>query len=214
MRHFVKGAPPAEFEAWKAMANDEWQPTYGNLQNPQKRSLHKALLDEQGQVCCYCGRSISLGDSHIEHFRPQEQREDLDLVFENLFASCIRETEPGTPLTCGHAKGQEFDETRHISPLDPECERRFTYSLAGAILPLDDGASYMLQLLSLDHAFLGNRRLEVLKRVFDDAFIASATAAELRLLAQAYRASDETGRRESFGHVVARYAEQLQRGAA
>jgi hypothetical protein len=56
--------------------------------------------------------------------------------------------------------------------------------------------------------------LEVLKRVFDDAFIASATDAELQSLAQAYRAPDTVGRRESFGHVVARYAEQLQGGAA
>lgn len=214
MRHVLKGAPPADFEAWKAKANDDWQPNYGNLQNPEKRHLHKALLDEQGQVCCYCGRSITLGDSHIEHFRPQEQRLDLDLAFENLFASCIRETGPGAPLHCGHAKGHEFDEARHVSPLDPACERRFTYSLAGAILPLDDAARYMVELLSLDIEFLRNRRLEVLRRVFDDAFIASATDAELQSLAQAYREPDAVGRRESFGHVVARYAEQLHGGAA
>jgi uncharacterized protein (TIGR02646 family) len=214
MRHVVKGAPPPEFEAWKAMANDDWQPNYGNLQNPDKGILQKALLDEQGQVCCYCGRSISLGDSHIEHFRPQEQREDLDLAYDNLFASCIRETEPGAPLHCGHAKGHGFDEARHVSPLDPECERRFTYSLAGAILPLDESARYMAELLRLDIEFLRNRRSEVLKRVFDDAFIASATDAELQSLAQAYRVPDAVGRRESFGHVVARYAEQLRVGAA
>ena len=72
----------------------------------------------------------------------------------------------------------------------------------------------MVELLSLDIEFLRNRRLEVLRRVFDDAFIASATDAELQSLAHAYRAPDADGRRESFGHVVARYAEQLHGGAA
>lgn len=214
MRHFLKGAPPSLFETWKVQANEDWQPSYANLQNPEKRRLHQSLLDEQGQLCCYCGRGISLGDSHIEHFRPQELREDLELSFENLFASCIRETAPGSPLHCGHAKGRDFDEAQHVSPLDPTCERRFGYSLAGAILPTDDGATYMVELLKLDIEFLKNRRKEALNKVFDAQFIASATDEELQALAGAYRTPDADGRRGGFSHVLARYAEQLQEGGA
>jgi uncharacterized protein (TIGR02646 family) len=213
MRHFTKGGAPTSFDAWKALSNDDWQPSYGNLANPEKRELHKALLDEQGSACCYCGRRISLADSHIEHFRPQEQREDLALSFENLFASCIRETEPGAPLHCGHTKGHDFEEDRHVSPLDPTCERRFGYSLVGAILPKDNGATYMTGLLRLDIDFLRNRRSEVLTRVFDEEFLASVTNQELASLAKAYRAPDAEGNHESFGHVVARYAEQLLEGS-
>lgn len=214
MRHFVKGAAPASFDAWKAQANEDWQPSYGGLQNPQKRELHQALLDEQGQLCGYCGRGISLTDSHIEHFRPQEQREDLALDFNNLLASCIRETQPGAPLHCGHAKGHDFDEARHVSPLDPACEQRFGYTLTGAILPKDDKATYMVGLLKLDIEFLHNRRGDALARVFDAAFIESATDEELQTLARAYRLPDTTGAYESFGHVVARFAEQMLEGAA
>lgn len=209
MRHYSKRAAPASFAAWKAMANENWQPSYVSLQNPEKRALHQALLDEQGQLCCYCGRSITLADSHIEHFRPQEQREDLALDFENLLASCIRETEPGAPLHCGHAKGHDFDEARHVSPLDPTCERRFGYLLTGTIFSKDDGASYMTGLLKLDLEFLRNRRGAALARVFDTEFIGSATVDELKTLARAYRLPDATGTQESFGHVVARFAEQL-----
>jgi uncharacterized protein (TIGR02646 family) len=212
MRHFLKGAPHPHLEAWKAQANEDWQPNYAKLQNPEKRGLHQALLDEQGWLCCYCGRGISLVDSHIEHFRPQEQREDLELSYENLFASCIRETAPSLPLHCGHAKAHYFDEAQHVSPLDPGCERRFGYSLAGAILPMDDGATYMSKLLKLDIEFLKNRRTEALNKVFDAAFIASATPEELQALAQAFRAPGADGRREGFDHVLARYAEQLQEG--
>ena len=209
MRHYSKRAAPESFDAWKAMANEDWQPSFGSLQNPEKRVLHQALLDEQGQLCCYCGRSITLTDSHIEHFRPQEQREDLALDFDNLLASCIRETEPGAPLHCGHAKGQNFDEAMHLSPHDPACERRFGYLLNGTISPKDEGASYMTALLKLDIEFLRNRRGEALARVFDAEFIGSATVDELNTLARVNRLPDEKGTHESFGHVVARFAEQL-----
>lgn len=213
MRHYSKRAAPTSFDTWKAMANEDWQPSYSSLQNPEKRVLHQALLDEQGHLCCYCGRGIELSDSHIEHFRPQEQREDLALDFENLLASCIRETEPGAPLHCGHAKGQDFDEALYVSPLDPTCESRFGYRLTGDILSKDERASYMTALLKLDIEFLRNRRGEVLARVFDAEFIGSATVDELKTLARVYRLPDTTGNHESFGHVVARFAEQMLDGA-
>lgn len=212
MRHYPKGPQSAALEEWKALANEDWQPTYDDLQNPQKRRLHQSLLDEQGRACCYCGRTISLTDSHIEHFRPQELRDDLALSYENLFASCIRETAPGAPLHCGHAKGNDFDEAGHISPLDPTCERRFLYTLTGSILPSNQGdaqANYMNSLLRLDIDFLRNRRLEVLTSAFDEGFIGSATDDELEALAIAFRQRDADGSLESFGHVLARYAEQL-----
>jgi hypothetical protein len=77
MKHVTKGAAPQEFETWKALANADWQPTYDNLCNPEKRVLHESLLREQGWVCCYCGQAVALHDSHVEHFRPQERRGDL-----------------------------------------------------------------------------------------------------------------------------------------
>lgn len=209
MRHFNKGTSPPRFEAWKAQANDDWQPSYSDLQNPEKRVLHEALLNEQGQLCCYCGREIKLSESHIEHFRPQEQRSDLALEFSNLLASCIRETGPGAPLHCGHAKGHAFDENQHISPLDKACEQRFSYWLDGTIWPKDAQAAYMTDLLKLDIGFLRNRRGEALTRLFDSAFIASATVEELQTLVRAYRQPEAAGKLDSFGHVLARFAEDL-----
>ena len=213
MKRVTKQAEPAVFAEWKAKANEEWQPSYEILQNPEKRILHEALLAEQGRVCCYCGRTISLADSHIEHFRPQESREDLALDYKNLHASCIRETNPGAPLHCGHAKGSDFDENRNISPLGKDCERRFMYlSGNGAISPTekaDDAATYMIGLLNLNVSFLSERRAQALKSVYTDDFLVSASEEELVQLALAFRAPDETGRLMNFGHVLSRYAEQL-----
>lgn len=213
MKGIIKAAEPQSVADWKALANDAWQPSYGALQNPEKQVLHQALLNEQGGVCCYCGRAISLTDSHIEHFRPQETYEDFALDYNNLHASCIRETEPGSPLHCGHAKGNDFDDSKAISPLDEGCERRFIYSaLDGVIHPADrsdEPAAYMVGLLKLDIKFLCNRRTEALKAVFDDEFVSSASDAELAQLAEAYGTPDATGRMTSFGHVLSRFAEQL-----
>lgn len=211
MKHLMKGPSTPEFEAWKALANPDWTPTYDNLQNPQKRALHLSLLEEQGWVCCYCGRSIARQDSHIEHFLPQERYADSALSYENLHASCIRETEPGTPLHCGHAKGADFDEALNISPMDAQCEARFQYTLDGRILASDAAdaqAAYMVDLLKLDIPFLFNRREEEVSRVFDPVFLATATTDELRLLRDAFRRRDDDGRAQSFGHVLARFSEQ------
>jgi hypothetical protein len=81
MKHTVKGVAPTEFEDWK---QGDWTPGYADLQKPEKEQLLAALLCEQGGVCCYCWRSISQADSHIEHFRPRESRPDLALDYANL----------------------------------------------------------------------------------------------------------------------------------
>lgn len=212
MKHVVKDSSPAEFDAWKDHANADWQPTYAALQNPQKRILHTALLNEQGWVCCYCGRSVTLEDSHIEHFRPQHTYEALQLSYDNLHASCVRAAAPtpDRPLICGHAKGNEFNEELHIAPVEPGCEARYLYTQDGGICPADPGdsrAAYMARVLALDESPLRSGRREVLK-VFDPVFLETATIDELMRLRDAYRARDAAGRLLAFGHVAARYAEQ------
>jgi uncharacterized protein (TIGR02646 family) len=211
MKCVAKRMSPQSFEDWKLLANSEWQPRYSNLQTPQKQALHEALLSEQGWVCCYCGRPVGLRDSHIEHFHPQERHVDLALSYDNLHASCIRETAPGIPLHCGHAKGEHLDEALCISPLDPCCEERFVYALDGSIQTrtvVDSGARYMIDLLKLDIAFLRNRRGDAVRRVFDPTFLATTTTDELVALRDFYRRWDDQGRATGFGHVLARFAEQ------
>lgn len=198
---------PDQFEDWKALANDDWQPCYEDLQNPEKESLHSALLAEQAWLCCYCGRKIDRSDSHIEHFRPQESYPELALSYANLHASCIRESAPGMPRHCGHGKGKDFDENLHISPTDATCEARFMYTWDGQILPkseVDEPARYMCRLLKLDIKSLESRRKSVIGNVFDETF----NTDELRLLIDAFRKPGTDGCLEDMAHVVARYAEQ------
>jgi uncharacterized protein (TIGR02646 family) len=211
MKKTIKAVEPETIRLWKAQANEHWQPSYPTLQNPQKRELHLSLLREQGYLCCYCGRRISQEDSHIEHFKPQELFEDLDLSYDNLHASCIRETKPGTPLHCGHHKGNWFDEALHISPLSDGCEERFRYLLSGEIQAnqeTDFSARKMIEILALDISYLKNRREESITRMFDDSFIDTVSDEELLLLIATLR-SLPPEEQNPFDHVVARFAEQL-----
>ncbi len=210
MRFIDKGTAPAAFLAWRDQADEEWQPSYRDLRNPQKQTLKEALLAEQGGLCCYCGRQVSVDNSHIEHFRPQGRYQALALAYENLHASCLRDRKADIPLHCGHAKDEQFDEARQISPLDADCEQRFLYTMLGEIVPTDRDdapAIYMIEILALDSPVLNAQRLDVLSRVFDDAFLATMTSEDLEALTQAYRRRDRDGKMEPFGHVVARHAD-------
>jgi len=181
------------------------------LQNPQKRDLHLSLLNEQGHLCCYCGRRIGPEDSHVEHFRPQELFQTLELDYENLHASCIRQKNPGSPLHCGHHKGNWFEEHLHISPLEEACEERFSYLLTGEIQSAketDPAAVKMIEVLALDIPYLNNRREEAIIRMFDNAFLEAMSDDELLYLMSALRALPPS-QQNPFDHVLARFAQQL-----
>lgn len=211
MKQVFKGSEPASFTQWKASANEEWAPTYSTLQNPEKRDLHNSLLSEQGSFCCYCGRDIDAQSSHIEHFRPQEDFDELALEYQNLHASCIRETKPGSPLHCGHVKSNWFDEAEHISPMEEGCEQRFRYLLMGQIQATnaaDSAAVKMIKVLALDISYLNNRRQNAIERVFDPSFVETASDEDFKTLMTALR-STPLGEQQAFDHVVARFAEQL-----
>lgn len=209
MRRIKKGQEPPSLAAWKALANEVWTPTYRILQNPQKRDLHLSLLMEQGFTCCYCGREIGLDDSHIEHFRPRSRYRDLELDYENLHASCLREVHPGTPSICGHLKDERFDEESFLSPLESGIEERFSYTLTGEAVPQDEAAQTMVDALGFNKPFLTSRREEALQGVFDADFLNSATRSEISNIAIQFRCFGEDGKLRSFFHVVARFADEL-----
>ncbi|RMV69612.1 hypothetical protein ALP05_02189 [Pseudomonas caricapapayae] len=114
-------------------------------------------------------------------------------------------------MHCGHYKGNWFDEDLHISPTEDDCEQRFRYLLTGKIQSTshtDLPATTMIEKLALDIAYLTKRRQEAISGVFDEQFLSSASGAELNHLRDRLR-SQAANNPISFGHVIARYAEQL-----
>lgn len=213
MKYSPKQDPPQLFVAWLEKKNSDWLPTYKSLQNPEMTAVRDALLAEQEYVCAYCGRELpeDRTNSHIDHFRPQAHYKgengstDLTLSYDNFVASCGPPGRKGVPSTCGHAKGNSFNEAAHISPWDPTCEQRFTYGSSGVIVPTDPedaGAVEMIKILRLEDESLAYERSVRIMAI--ETVIASGVSAEAEYRRQK---SATDGKRIGFSHVAARYIE-------
>lgn len=138
MKRIDKQPSPDAFEQWKHTPIDPSGrlPDWSNLHGKRKQEVMRALLEEQGWLCCYCNARIGArrGDCHIEHFRPRSHYPDLKLTYENLFASCQGELPP-EPNHCGHRKRDWFDEDLTLSPLTPDAHASLLYLEDGRVKP-------------------------------------------------------------------------------
>jgi uncharacterized protein (TIGR02646 family) len=165
MKHIIKGAEPEEFTNWKNQANENWTPTFENLSGTEKRAVFEALQKEQGYICCYCECELKDDHFHIEHHKPQHPKdiqEKIDpLDYSNMLCSCQRNIKKGVLRHCGNSKDQWFDETQFISPLNPDCEKKFKFTLDGHIEPAnskDSAATMTLEKLNLKNDKLNSWR--------------------------------------------------------
>lgn len=202
MRFIIKTTEPQEFSDWKAKANDNWIPTWDNLGNPEKQFLLNSLINEQGHICCYCGKSIELGDCHIEHFKPRSHYLALSLDYTNLLVSCNGMT---SNRHCGHKKDNWFDEDKLICPLSPDCESYFEFTSAGEIInvnePDKEAASRETILkLNLNHDNLVRRRRAALKGFLD--IIDALSEDEINLFIDTLDLVDENGKLAPFCFAV------------
>lgn len=88
----------------------------------KKRNLKTFILaNEQFGLCCYCEKSITANNSHIEHIKPKSlDIANLTFDYPNLLTSCegnhFNEIGNNTKNTCGHLKGEDFDEIKFLNP--------------------------------------------------------------------------------------------------
>lgn len=171
MKHIVKQQEPQAFSDWKAMANENWQPTYEDLRGDIKQSVKQALMTEQGYICCYCERRLIDEDSHIEHFRPQNDPQADPLDHANLLCSCQNWIEKGEPRHCGNLKNGWFDEQLLISPLSTNCAEQFAYTGDGKIRaanPAHDPARVTIERLGLGIPKVNALREKAIEPFLDD----------------------------------------------
>ncbi len=124
MKHIVKGIEPQELTDFIAAANPDWTPTYRGLTGIAKSALKESLMKEQGYICCYCERTLTENDSHIEHFKPQNDPGVDPLDFTNMLCSCQKNLPRGDDRHCGNLKGGWFDGTLLVSPMNSSCENK------------------------------------------------------------------------------------------
>ena len=121
-----------------------------------RQPLKLSLIKEQKGLCAYCCGSITEEKSHNEHIEPrhpQKYASGKSLDYTNIVASC------NNPNTCGNKKDNKYDEKQFVSPLDENCEKKFTYFANGAII----GDDYTIGLLNLNAYELKNARKSVIR---------------------------------------------------
>ena len=206
MRGSAKGAEPPELRDWKAeQYRNCIEPEYRNLQQPERGATEESLFAEQTGQCVYCGRGILLNRKqhyHIEHFRPRSKYPNLQLDYANLFLSCGPDSDRGTRTTCGHHKGDWFEETCHIPPVPEVCAERFRFRSLGQIS--GDGspeANKMIGTLNLNHNGLVKDRRDMIEEL-DDALNNGVLP---EVLIQDFLYVDPNGTRPSFANVAIGY---------
>jgi len=209
VRYIRKGSEPQALAEFKAAANEDWTPTYGKLTSTEKDAIRKALLQEQGFICCYCGRRIGAvkDDCHIEHLKTQKDHDQLALEFTNLLASCQPAPQPGAPRPvpehCGHKRGTAKLE---VTPLMPDCEGYFEYRSSGEILPANDAvrsepAKRTIAALRLDVDRLRAARQEAIDEALNGLEALSSAEEILEEIAM-YDAPDTSGRLSPFCFAI------------
>lgn len=201
MKYIKKQTEPASLKEWKEQANENWQPSYDKLRNKLKDSIKEALMKEQGYLCCYCEQELTLNDSHIEHFRPQNDPSVDPLDFSNMLCSCQNQLKKREPRHCGNLKGKWFDENNLISPLDTNCETRFKFTADGYIQPRqeeDNAALTTIEKLGLDIPKLRDLRRQAIEPFMDEML----SNEEIQLFVKGYLSPSNDGKFGEFWTTI------------
>lgn len=179
MKKIAKAAPPDDLNRWRAdNAAIPQNLVYGQAQFPQA-SVLAALLQEQGYLCGYTLKRLSVTSAHVEHIKPQTlcRREDgerecngrarlrEDIDWRNLLA-CFPEPNPATPPDYGAVKKRDWWQPDFVSPLLEDCEQRFLFASTGGVSARanDGAADATIKALALDNKKLSELRETAFKR--------------------------------------------------
>ncbi|MCX6644969.1 MAG: TIGR02646 family protein [bacterium] len=170
MKYIQKGDEPESLKNWKT-ANIGLFPNPGleHLTSGVKGDLKDSLLEDQGDICCYCGISIEDRDSHIEHFESQLVAPSKKLDYENLLASCSGASIPENSIKqeypaihCGHFRKRNED--LKISPLDTNCEEYFAFTYRGRVIPANGAKNKDSVQETIDKLGLNCERLKGMRK--------------------------------------------------
>ena len=169
MRYIIKTKEPPVLLNFKSKYKKKYNSnavfkdiTYDDV----KEELKLILLEEQYHICCYCMRRIKKHNSHVEHIRPQAKFPKETLDYNNLLVSCNGSD------NCGHRKGVWYNEKEFISPLNSDCENKFTYNITGEMNSSDKNATITIAKLNLNSYLLTQARKAAIysSGLFDNDF--------------------------------------------
>lgn len=203
MKYIEKGREPSELSDWRASKDKHRRKPWKKIPKAIKRVVRLALRREQGYIWCYCGCLVSdEEDSHVEHLIPKDKCRELLPNGEQDYANLLisRQRDPArSDAHCGFSKGDWYDEDLMVSPLDPNCEHRFSFPADSSISPAsedDRGAKETISKLRLDCSNLRDQRSEAMNAIFCDDIELSDS--DIEALVSRFQQKDDQGRFEPF----------------
>ena len=166
-----KGKPPKALSeaVAKMKATPDASPDWRLVDSAVKSETLSALLKEQGSLCAYCMRKISLVSAHVEHYVPQSDAkasdESLLVDYHNLLAVCDGFVGNESGLTCDKARG---DKPLYVDPLRHDTLEGIRYRRNGEMYA-DGGHEQVerdLQTLNLNQELLCRNRKAALEGLY------------------------------------------------
>jgi uncharacterized protein (TIGR02646 family) len=162
VKYIRKDAEPHELRVWiNGQIKAKLQYNYEIMPSSEKRLVKESLLHEQGYICCYTGIRISTEKSHIEHLKPRSESKKLgdhdDVSYQNMLAAfpgAFIDEEMTKPTNCPFGAQARKDRPLMVSPLHPNCESRFIFTVTGRVRPAnpsDVSAEQTIEQLGLNH---------------------------------------------------------------
>lgn len=208
MKYIQKNSPPPEFVSYCQCATASYAGLRGRKSLYKK--VKKSLAQDQGFICCYCGRRISgeHSDTQIEHLyaKGTSVYEEMQLDYEtNLLACCDggkQERSNGTirkeDLYCESLKG---DTILPVNPLNIECENKFLFSDDGEVIGVSKDAEVTIKILNLNSPVIKNMR----KYAIDNYSLFPPLDWQTEL--DRLKRKDANGKYEEFCFVLQQYIE-------
>lgn len=162
MQYIIKGNEPNELIEYKKTPGIG----FDNLDKEVSLAIKQALLQEQGYICCYCGKRIGLNSNTIlEHILCRVNHKDLELSYDNILASCDggqsdRRGKTKRDKKCfpSHCDDKKSNKVIALTPVCKDCEKKFAYDEDGEIYGITPEAKETITVLGLDCRTIKNRR--------------------------------------------------------
>ncbi len=164
MKYIEKGNEPAPLRDYRNTTPNATYKGFGDT----GQLLKKALLEEQGNICAYCMRRISLKWNEaikktcieVGHYTPQKVDINKSLIYRTMLGVCNGDF--GDREHCD--KSQKDNCLKILDPLNRDCERRLTYTEDGRIKAAVNNVNVVhdINLLNLNDRNLVNARKKVI----------------------------------------------------
>ena len=190
MIYIKKRDPPKKLEEYK----NKDGACFNNLPSDVKEDLRQTLFDDQGGICCYCGRQIKNNHtSVIEHLFPKgvAAYNHLQLEYSNLLCSCDggesdRKGKTKAEKRCypSFCDSKKNDRIIKVTPLNEDCGSKFSFDEDGHIYGTTDEARETIEILGLDCATLVHLRQAAIDAYKDLELDNSGWEEEIELLSK------------------------------